>query len=271
MKDHRPVLSLHNVWFSYNSGPQDVLQDISLEVYPGTVNAILGPNGAGKSTLLHLMLGLYPPRKGEIRVGGRPLTAHSRQSVSRQIALVPQREHVHFEFRVLEYVLLGRNPHLNLLQMPGPEDIQVAWRALEQLGITDLAHRYVSALSGGQHQLVLIARAVAQQTPILLLDEPTAHLDLTNKRLILTLLRALAARGTTILFTTHDPDAALAVADSCVLMRAGRILHQGPADEVITTEKLTQTYDTPLRVLSVDGTRVVLLDYTPNPFPNPKP
>ncbi|MCX7854583.1 MAG: ABC transporter ATP-binding protein [Anaerolineae bacterium] len=260
---HHPILSLHNIWFSYN-GTHDVLQDISLEVYPGTVNAVLGPNGAGKSTLLHLILGLHPPRQGEIQVSGRPLTAHSRRGLSRQIALVPQREHIPFEFRVLEYVLLGRTPHLDFLEMPGPEDVRAARQALERLGIADLADRRVSALSGGEHQLVLIARAVAQETPILLLDEPTAHLDLANKRRILSLLRSLAAQGTTILFTTHDPDTALAVADTCILMRAGRILHQGPVAEVLTTEKLTQTYETPLRVLPVDGTRVVLLDFAPH-------
>ncbi len=147
---------------------------------------------------------------------------------------------------------------------PVPEDVRAAWGALERLGIADLADRRVSALSGGEHQLVLIARAVAQETPILLLDEPTAHLDLSNKRRILTLLRGLAARGQTILFTTHDPDTALAVADACILIRAGRILHQGPVAEVLTTEKLTQTYETPLRVLPVDGTRVVLLDFAPH-------
>ncbi|MGB9776818.1 MAG: ABC transporter ATP-binding protein [Anaerolineae bacterium] len=261
--DRQPILSLHHVWFAYPNGARDVLQDISLEVHPGTVNAVLGPNGAGKSTLLHLILGLYPPRQGKIRVGGRPLSAHSRQSLSRQIALVPQREHIPFEFRVLEYVLLGRTPHLDFLQMPGPKDVRAARQALERLGIADLADRSVSALSGGEHQLVLIARAVAQEAPILLLDEPTAHLDLANKRRILALLRSLAAQGQTVLFTTHDPDTALAVADACILMRAGRILHQGPVAEVLTTEKLTQTYATPLRVLPVDGTRVVLLDFAP--------
>ncbi len=264
MRDHHPILSLRNVCFAYPNGSRDVLEDISLEVHPGTVNGILGPNGAGKSTLLHLILGLYPPRRGEIRVSGRPLTAHSRRSLSRQIALVPQGEHIPFEFRVLEYVLLGRTPHLDFLQMPGSEDVRAAQEALERLGIAELADRRVSALSGGEHQLVLIARAVAQETPILLLDEPTAHLDLANKRRILVLLRDLARQGTTVLFTTHDPETALAVADTCILIRAGRILHRGPVADVLTTEKLTQTYETPLRVLPVDGTRVVLLDFAPD-------
>lgn len=258
------TLSLHHVWFTYPNGSRAALQDISLDVRLGTVNAILGPNGAGKSTLLHLILGLYPPQRGEIRIGGRLLSTYSRQSLSRQIALVPQREHIPFDFRVLEYVLLGRTPHLDFLRMPGPEDVRAARRALEQLGIVDLADRRVFALSGGEHQLVLIARAVAQEAPILLLDEPTAHLDLANKQRILTLLRSLAGQGKTVLFTTHDPTAALAVADTCILIRAGRILHQGPVADVLTSEKLTQTYETPLRVLPVDGTRVVLLDFTPH-------
>lgn len=258
-----PTLSLRHIWFTYPNGSHAVLQNISLDVRPGTVNAVLGPNGAGKSTLLHLILGLYPPQRGEIRIGGRPLSTYSRQNLSRQIALVPQREHIPFDFRVLEYVLLGRTPHLDFLQMPGPEDVRAARQALERLGIADLADRRVSALSGGEHQLVLIARAVAQETPILLLDEPTAHLDLANKRRILALLRGLAGQGKTVLFTTHDPDTALAVADDCILMRGGRILHQGPVADVLTSEKLTQTYETPLRVLPVDGTRVVLLDFAP--------
>ncbi len=260
MTDH-PTLSLRHIWFTYPNGSHAVLQDISLDVCSGTVNAVLGPNGAGKSTLLHLILGLYPPQRGEIQINGRPLSAYSRQNLSRQIALVPQREHIPFDFRVLEYVLLGRTPHLDFLQMPGPEDVRAARQALERLGIADLADRRVSALSGGEHQLVLIARAVAQESPILLLDEPTAHLDLANQRRILTLLRGLAGQGKTVLFTTHDPDTALAVADNCILMRGGRILHQGPVADVLTSEKLTQTYETPLRVLPVDGTRVVLLDF----------
>jgi len=256
----QPVLSVHGVWFSYPNGRGDVLQGISFEVYPGTVQAILGPNGAGKSTLLHLLLGLHVPRRGEIRVDGQPLHAYSRASLSRRIALVPQREHIPFDYQVLEYVLLGRTPHLSLLQMPSPSDVEAAWRALERLGITDLAYRRVSALSGGEHQMVLIARAVAQETPILLLDEPTAHLDLGNRQRILALLRGLADQGATIILTTHEPEAALVIADHCLLMRAGRILHQGAPADLFTSEKLSQTYATPLRVLAVDGTKVVLMN-----------
>ncbi len=173
---------------------------------------------------------------------------YARPAVSRQMALVPQREQVPFEYRVLEYVLLGRTPHLDFLQMPRPVDVEVARAALDRLGLSSLAHRKVAALSGGEHQMVLIARAVAQETPILLLDEPTAHLDLSNKRRILLLLRELAREGRSILLTTHDPEVALAVADHCLLMRSGRVLYQGPPAEVFTTERLSQTYGAPLQV-----------------------
>ncbi len=254
-----PVLSVRDVWFSYPNGRSPVLQDISFDVFSGTINAILGPNGAGKSALLHLILGFYVPQRGEIYLAGRPLRAYSRQNLSRWIGLVPQREHTPFSYTVLDYVLLGRTLHLGFLQMPRPEDVRAAQAALERLGIASLAHRHVTNLSGGESQLVLIARAVAQETPILLLDEPTAHLDLSNQQRILTLLRDLAGQGITILFTTHDPSAALAVADRFILLRGGRILHQGPAAE-LTAEQLTQTYGTPLQMLSVDGRRVVLLE-----------
>jgi len=254
-----PVLSLQNVWFAYPNGHDCVLQDVSFDIYPGTVNAVLGPNGAGKSTLLHLILGLYVPQRGEIRLAGRPLRNYSRQRLSRLIGLVPQREYIPFNYTVLDYVLLGRTPHLGFLQMPRPDDVRAAWAALERLGIAALAHRYVANLSGGEHQLVLIARAIAQETPILLLDEPTAHLDLGNQGRILTLLRDLAGQGITGLFTTHDPDAALAIADRFILLRGGRILQQGSAAEV-TAESLARTYGTALQMLSVDGRRVVLLE-----------
>lgn len=254
------VLSVHDLWFAYPNGQREVLRGVSFEVRAGSVHAILGPNGAGKSTLLHLILGIHRPLRGEIRLNGQSLSALARPAVSRQIALVPQREQVPFEYRVLEYVLLGRTPHLDFLQMPRPEDVQAAQAALERLGLSHLADRKVSALSGGEHQLVLVARAVAQGTPVVLLDEPTAHLDLSNKRRILVLLRELAREGRAILLTTHDPEVALAVADHCLLMRGGRILHQGPPAEVFTTERLSQTYGAPLQVLSVDGTKVVLLE-----------
>ena len=259
------VFSVQDVWFTYPGGQKEVLRGVSFEIDAGAVYAILGPNGAGKSTLLHLLLGLYAPSRGEIHFHGRPLHSYSRAALSRQIALVPQRETIPFEYRVLEYVLLGRTPHLDFLQMPRPADVEAARSALEYLGLSHLAHRKVAALSGGEHQLVLIARAVAQETLVLLLDEPTAHLDLNNKRRILLLLRELAREGRTILLTTHDPEVALAVADRCLLMRSGRILYQGTAAEVFTTEKLSQTYEAPLRVFSVNGTKVVLLDLHSRP------
>ncbi len=253
------LLSLRNVTFGYNR-EQPVLHEVSFDIYPGTVTAILGPNGAGKSTLLHLILGFYRPQEGSITLDGRPLSAYSRPVLSRTISLVPQREYVPFEYSVLEYILLGRTPYLNFLEMPQERDLQAAWNALQRMGLEALATRRVNALSGGEHQLTLIGRAVAQSARLLLLDEPSAHLDLSNKKRVLTLLRSLADEGLTILFTTHDPESASIIADHLILMRAGRILRQGPLDETFTADLLSQTYGTPLEVVQMGGQKVVLLD-----------
>ncbi len=256
------LLSLREVTFGYNRG-RPVLHQVSFDIYPGTVTAVLGPNGAGKSTLLHLILGFYRPQAGSITLDGQPLSAYSRPALSRAISLVPQREYVPFEYSVLEYILLGRTPHLNFLEMPQERDLQAAWSALQRLGLESLATRRVNALSGGEHQLTLIGRALAQDARLLLLDEPSAHLDLGNKKRVLGLMRSLADDGLTILFTTHDPESASVIADHLILMRAGRILQQGPLDQTFTAELLSQTYGTPLEVLPVGGQQVVLLNASP--------
>lgn len=255
-----PVLSLRQVWFSYPDSKQPVLEDISFDILPGTINAILGANGAGKSTLLHLILGMYTTRQGEILLSGRLLREYTRQVLSQQISLVLQREHVPFDYSVLEYVLLGRTPHLGYLHMPQPGDVDIAQATLERLGIAELADRRVNSLSGGEHQLTLIARAIVQDTPVLLLDEPTSHLDLGNKKRILALLSDLAAQGITILITTHDPETALLIADHIIMIRSGRLLRQGTPEETFTAEVLSQIYETTVRVLTVDSQKVILLD-----------
>lgn len=254
-----PLLSLRQVGFAYTPG-EPVLQDISFDILPGTVNAILGPNGAGKSTLLHLILGLYQPISGRLVLNDQPLSTYSRAVLSRTISLVPQREHVPFDYSVLEYILLGRTPHLGFLELPKESDLQMAWTALQRMGLEGLAKRRVNALSGGEHQLALIGRALAQDSSLLLLDEPSAHLDLANKKAVLSLLRSLADEGLTILFTSHDPESASVIADNLILMRAGRILRQGGLEETFTSELLSQTYGTPLSVTQVDGQKVVLLN-----------
>jgi len=240
-----------------------VLRRLSLDIPAGTAAAVLGPNGCGKTTLLHVVLGWLAPQAGEVLVDGRSLSQIPRRERGRLMALVPQAEHVPFDFSVLEYVLMGRTPYLGVLGMPGDEDHRVALEILESLGLAHLWRRPVPELSGGERQMVTLARALAQQTPILLLDEPTAHLDLGNKGRLLDVVAGLAGRGTTVLFTTHDPETASLAARFLVLMRAGQILDAGPLREVLDAERLGATYGVPVRVVEVEGRPVVLLDRGP--------
>ncbi len=236
-----------------------VLRDLSLEVPAGEVTAILGPNGSGKTTLLRLLLGVLRPQTGTIRLAGRPQDGYSRRERGQLVGLVPQDEHIPFDFSVLEYVVLGRAPYLGPLQMPGQADRQVALKALKTVGLEGMEDRALPNLSGGERQLATVARALAQQPQVLLLDEPTAHLDLSNRNRLLAIMRELAAQGTSLVLTTHDPNLAASVAGFAVLMRDGQVLATGRAETVLTAEKLSATYEAPVSVYQVDGRRIILL------------
>ncbi len=253
------IFSVSGLSFRYDGPGRDVLRDLSLELPAEAVTAILGPNGSGKTTLLRLLLGVLRPRAGTIQLAGQVLGSYSRRERSQFVGLVPQDEHIPFDFTVLEYVLLGRAPYLGPLQMPGEADRQVALEALQRAGLVDMEDRALPTLSGGERQLATVARALAQQPRVLLLDEPTAHLDLSNQGRLLAIIRGMAAQGTTAVLTTHDPSLAAALAGFVVLMRDGRVLAAGPVATTLTEEKLSATYDEPVRVAEVDGRRVILL------------
>ncbi len=255
-----PILSLKNVFFAYPDSENDALDSVSFDIFSGTVNAVLGPNGAGKSTLLYLLLGRFLPKGGEILLHGKPLQTYSRRELSRTIGLVPQREHVPFDYRIIEYILLGRTPHLGFLAVPKEKDIEAAFTALHNLGLDSLANRHVTMLSGGEHQLALIARTLAQAPKILLFDEPTSHLDIANKKRVLEIMRSLADENLTVLYTTHDPESAAAIADNLILMRNGCVLHHGALDEIFNAENLSETYGTKLEVAQIRGQKVILLN-----------
>lgn len=254
------LFSLKGISFRYDLEDPIVLEDLSLEIPAGKVTAILGPNGTGKTTLLHLMLGVLKPNQGKIWVAGKLHQTYSRQELSRLIGLVPQFESIPFNFTVFEYALLGRSPYLNPFQMPGKEDLEIVDRALETAGISHLAGKPVMEISGGERQLVQIARVLVQNTDILLLDEPTAHLDLENQHRILKLLKKMSAEGATAVMTTHDPNAAVFAADHFVLMKGGGITAQGTVSEVITTENLSRIYHVPIRVEKNNGYTMVVME-----------
>lgn len=251
-------ITLSGIHFRYDGREISVFEGLSLEIPPGSITAILGPNGAGKSTLLHLILGLLTPTAGAVLLAQRPQRSYSRRELGRLVGLVAQEEVIPFSFTVQEYVLLGRAPYLSLLESPRPEDFAIAHSALARVGATEMATRPLQTLSGGERQLVLLARALAQEPRVLLLDEPTAHLDLGNKGRVLSLVKEQVAAGVTAILTTHEPDLAAALADYVVLMRAGQALAAGPLEDVFTAENLTRTYNVPIRVMQVDGHRIVL-------------
>ena len=260
MNQNHTLLTFDHITYTYPTGSVPVMEDFNLQIAEGSITAILGPNGAGKTTLLHLALGWLHPRAGQVKLHEKPLRSYSRRELGQWMGLVPQSETTPFEYSLLEYVLLGRTPYLPPLAMPGPEDLQVSSDKLNQVGLSALHERTMPSLSGGERQLVLIARALAQQPKLLLLDEPTSHLDLSNKGKLVQLLRALRDQGVTIVFTTHEPDVASALATHLVLMRKGEVLKTGPAEEVMTSELLTELYHLPIQVHQVNGKRVVLWD-----------
>ena len=254
------LISIKDLTFAYDGDHRLVLDGLTLDLPAASITAVLGPNGAGKTTLIHILLGLLKSYEGMIQLSGRNLAHYTRRELSRMIAFVPQIEYTAFEFSVLEYVLMGRAPHMGILQTPTKGDLDHALEHLEALGLTHLAHRSVRELSGGERQLVLIARALAQEPKLLLLDEPTTHLDLSNKGRILATLSSLAKQGVTVIFTTHDPEAAASTAAYLVLMKQGKVLSSGVLKHVLTAESLSETYGIPVRVVQVDGQPVVLLN-----------
>ena len=251
------LLQFNNISFGYSTSTAPVLKDLSLGVEANSVTAILGPNGGGKTTLLHLALGWLKPPSGEIHLDGKPLQSYSRRELGQWLGLVPQNEHIPFEFSLLEYVILGRAPHLKPLEMPGVHDTRVAMQSLERVGMASLLERPVTSLSGGEQQLVILARALTQQPRFLILDEPTSHLDLKNKIRLVSLLRELADSGVTILMTTHEPEVAAAIGTHLVLMRQGQILQQGPINDIFTREALSETYQVDVQVSQISGKKVV--------------
>ncbi len=253
------ALSLKNISFRYHVEESNVVDAVSLEIPAQKVTAILGPNGAGKTSLLHIILGFIKPHTGQVLVAGKPHSDYSKQKISQLVGLVPQHETIPFNFSVFEYVVLGRSPYLEPFQMPREADYQIANQILGDLGLSRLSRKPVTELSGGERQMIHLARALAQQTEILLLDEPTTHLDLGNQSRILSALRDLSVQGITILFTTHDPNAATFIADNVILMNKGRIVEQGSVAETLTEEKLSAIYRVPVLVEQHNGRVMVMM------------
>lgn len=219
-----------------------LVRDIALTVRPGEVLALLGPNGAGKTTLFRTLLGLIPPLAGTIRLMGRDLGQLSRAGIARAAALVPQSLNAPFAFTALDVVLMARTARLGPFARPGAGDRAIAMAALDRMGLGRLAHRPVTELSGGQRQLVLIARALAQETPLMVLDEPAASLDWGNRIRLLDRLEGLAGEGLGLILSTHEPEHAARLATRVLTLDGAGSTWSGGPEEALEPARLARLY-----------------------------
>ena len=253
------MLEIRDLWADYGGTP--VLRGVSLDVPAGEVVGLVGPNGSGKTTLVRAVTRVMPLRSGEARLLGDDCRALTRAELARRVAVVPQNPALPEGFTVLEIVLMGRTPHLRLLQSEGPPDLAAARRALTQTGATALASRFAHQLSGGERQQVVIARALAQEAPVLLLDEPTSHLDVGHQTAVMELVRRLCReRRLAVLATIHDLTLAALYCDRLVLLDRGTVVAEGPPDSVLRPELIARTYGAEVAVLRhpVSGLPVVV-------------
>lgn len=242
-------MSLQARSLSIGYGERIVGKGFDFSIPPGEVIALLGPNGCGKTTLLKTLLGLLAPRAGTVLLHDVPLPKLSVTERARHMAYVPQSSAMTFGFSVREVVLLGRTAHGRLWSPPSRQDRAVADICLKRMGVAHLADQPLHRISGGERQLALVARALAQQPSLILLDEPTASLDFGNQGRVLRELRHLAEEGLGVIFTTHDPNHALRYADRGMLICAGQLIANGPADGALTSERLSRMYDTGVKAL----------------------
>ena len=252
---HDSIIVLRGVSFRYRSVA--ALDDVSFELRRAEILGIIGPNGSGKSTALRVMSGVLRPQAGSVLWLGRPLAQVRRADLARQLAVVPQDTAIEFPFSVLEVVLMGRAPHLGGFAFEGDRDIAAAQVALRRTATSHLAHRCIHELSGGERQRVMLARALAQEPQVLLLDEPGAFLDIRHAVEIYDLLRDLQAEGMTIATVLHDLNLAALYCDRVALLKAGQLVRLGAPGEVITYATLTEVYETEVYVDTNDITGAV--------------
>ena len=244
-------IEVKNLSFSYGDRP--VLHDISFSVEKGEFLSILGPNGVGKSTLFRCVLGLLSGYTGQVLVDGEDARRFTTREAAKHIAYIPQSSRSIFNYSVSDIVLMGRTSGLATFRSPGRKDREICQWAMEKVGITRLSDRCFHRLSGGEQQLVLIARALVQKAPVLMLDEPTANLDFGNQLRVLEQARALAREGYTVIQTTHHPEQSYMFSDRILAIQKGRVLREGRPKDVLTEDTLRALYGVEATVVSLYG------------------
>jgi iron complex transport system ATP-binding protein len=243
----KPSINVINL--SHSFGEALVLKNISFQVPQRDFFIIIGPNGSGKTTLMKVISGILKPQNGELKILNRPIDQYHRKALAKTIAFVPQMTFADFPFTVTEIVLMGRSPYLGILGLEQENDLEVANQAITFTGLENLAHRKLDQLSGGEQQRVFIARAICQEPDIILLDEPTASLDLAYQVRIMDLMEKLKTeKGITVVMVSHDVNLAAMYADHLMLLHKGQVVCQGLPDEVLTYKTLEETYGCTLLV-----------------------
>jgi iron complex transport system ATP-binding protein len=258
VSENTVILEARNVSFDYH---RPILRDISLCLKPGTVTGIIGPNGSGKTTMLRLLDGIVPPLSGEVLLGGnRPLSSLKRKEIARHIAMVPQNGGIYHYQTVFQFAIQGRSPHLSLLGFESTRDEEIVLEALELTQLTRYLESKVSEISGGEKQRLLLARALAQQTEILLLDEFTANLDINYQVELMRLVQRITQeQNLATLVVSHEINLLGAFCDVIVLMSQGTIRHKGPVQEVLTQEHLQKIFGLDFSVRALPGGKVEVL------------
>lgn len=235
------MITLHELSCGYTD--QNILHEVELELPPQGFTALMGPNGAGKSTLLYAILGYLKLRQGRVEIFGKNLISYRRNALARHISFIPQEIHNEFDYSVFDTVLMGRYPYLSLMQSYGSGDHTIVESALHQLGLWDLKDRYLMELSGGEKQRVYIARALAQDTRYILLDESLSQLDINYQLEIMHLLRKISLeQDKAIILISHNLNLAANYADRLIFLKSGRVIHSGSPKELIETIKLKELF-----------------------------
>ena len=243
------MLELKNIVFGYST-ERTVLNNISVSFAPDTITSVLGPNGSGKTTMLKILLGLIQPLAGQVLIDGTDLQTIPLKERAKLMAYVPQKHNAVFDYKVIDVVAMGSVAYSNIFSSTGKKDLEIAMECLERMGIPHLSEKPYTKISGGEQQMVIIARALAQQAKIIILDEPVTGLDYGNQIKLLKILKELASEGKTCIKTTHYPEHALWTSGRAVFMRNGHILSEGLTSNVVTTENLKAIYDTEIAVIN---------------------
>jgi iron complex transport system ATP-binding protein len=238
---------------SFSYGKQKVLNNVSMTAETGEMLAVLGPNGVGKSTLFQCILGLLPFEHGKIRINGDNMKTLGISELAKRVAYIPQSHTPAFNFPVFDIVLMGTSAQISAVNIPGKGQIDLAEQSIERLGITHLKNRGYQQISGGERQLTLIARALAQNAKILVMDEPTSNLDYGNQIRILTQIKKLANDGYTVIYSTHNPDQSFMFADKVLALLDGRVVRHGTPQDVITSQLISDLYNVDVEVESLFG------------------